>query len=74
MHRKLLVSAGAVIALSTISIVAFVNSFSGTETRAQVSAPTVIITEHAKQFLYELVLQYHPKDTIVWTKTGGVKV
>lgn len=46
MHRKLLVSAGAVIALSTISIVAFANSFSGTETGAEAPAPTVIITEH----------------------------
>ncbi len=27
----------------------------------------------AKQFLYDLVLLYHPNDTIVWTKTGGVK-
>lgn len=26
-----------------------------------------------KQFLYELVLLYHPNDMIKWTKTGGVK-
>lgn len=46
MHRKLLVSAGAVIALSTISIVAFANSFSGTETGAEIPTQTIIATEY----------------------------
>lgn len=46
MHRKLLVSAGAVIALSTICIVAFANSFPGTETGAEEPILTVIMTEH----------------------------
>lgn len=44
MHRRLLVSAGAIIALSAISIVAFVNSFSETETGAKAPTPTVIVT------------------------------
>lgn len=46
MHRKLLVSAGAVIVLSAISIVAFANSFSGSETGAEEPTPTVIVTEY----------------------------
>lgn len=47
MYRKLLVSAGAVIALSTISIVAFANSFYGTETGAEVPMPKIIATEYS---------------------------
>lgn len=47
MHRKLLVSAGAVIALSTISIVAFANSFYGIETGAEVPKPKIIATEYS---------------------------
>lgn len=46
MHRRLLVSVGVVIALSAISIVAFVNSFSKTETGAEAPIPTVIVTEY----------------------------
>lgn len=47
MHRKLFVSAGAVIALSVISIVAFANSFHEPETGAEepTATPTVIMTE-----------------------------